>query len=318
MLPKGVTYSNPLIRRYPYATSLTSRGCPAKCTFCQSPAFLGSGMRAWPGEKLVEEAEMLLGLGYRTIYYRDETFTWDPRRMRRFSELVLERGLKFDWIGNARANTADLPLLERMRAAGCTVLKVGVESGDDELLRRMKKGLLVRNTREFFANCHTAGIAPHAHVMFGVPGETRETLQRTIDFIFEIEPATLDIGIMMPYPGSAIFDEYKRFLDVARLHEQLNFGELHTTTAFDRVWTEVPAAELHELQKSTYRRFYMRPRYVLRSLASIDSLAELPRLARSGLNVLRFSMSGDHGDLRADLPVTKVPLRTVAARPADA
>jgi radical SAM superfamily enzyme YgiQ (UPF0313 family) len=311
MLPKGVTYDNPIVRRYPYATSLTSRGCPAQCTFCQSPAFLGAGMRAWPAEKLVEEAEMLLGLGYRTIYYRDETFTWDPRRMRRFSDLVVERRLRFDWLGNARANTADLPLLERMRAAGCTVLKIGVESGDDELLRRMKKGLTVRNTREFFANCHKAGIAPHAHIMFGVPGETRETLKRTIDFIFEIEPATLDIGLMMPYPGSEIFEEYKALLDVSRLHEDLNFGELHITTAFDRVWTEVPAAELHELQKATYRRFYLRPCYIMKSLASLESIAALPRLAVSGFNVLRFALSGDRGELRADLPVTKVSLRGV-------
>jgi len=311
MLPKGVTYDNPIIRRYPYATSLTSRGCPAKCTFCQSPAFLGAGMRAWPAEKLVEEAEMLLGLGYRTIYYRDETFTWDPRRMRRYAELIKERRLRYDWIGNARANTADLPLLERLRESGCTVLKIGVESGDDELLRRMKKGLTVRNTREFFANCHKAGISPHAHIMFGVPGETRETLKRTIDFIFELEPATLDIGIMMPYPGSEIFEEYKSLLDVSRLHEDLNFGEIHITSAFDRVWTDVPAAELHELQKDTYRRFYLRPRYILNKLVSLDSLAALPRLAASGLNVARFALSGDRGELREDLPVTKVPVHGV-------
>lgn len=316
LLPRNATYYNPLIRKYPYTTSLTSRGCPAKCTFCQSPAFLGTRMRAWPAEKLVEEVEMLLGLGYRTVYYRDETFTWDRRRMRWFADLVIERGLKFDWIGNARSNTADLALLERLRASGCTVLKVGVESGDDELLRRMRKGVTVQHTREFFRNCHKVGIAPHAHIMFGVPGETRESLQRTIDLIFEIEPATMDIGLMMPYPGSAIFDEYRHLLDLDRLHDDLNFGTLHTTTDFSRHWTDVPAEELHRLQKATYRRFYLRPGYVARALASVDSWASFARLAESGWAILQFGLAGERGRLTRDLPATKVPVLRQTGEPA--
>lgn len=293
LLPPGATYFNPIVKRYPYTTSCTSRGCPGLCTFCTAPAFSGKKIRSWSVDRVIEEIRYLIGLGYREIYYRDETFTFNRRRVREICGRIVREGLDITWLCNVRVGSADLDLLRTMKAAGCRLIKVGMESGVQEILDRSKKHIRVEQTRELFAWARAAGLDTHAHLMFGMPGETGETLDRTISFIKEVEPTTIDIGICSPYPGSELFRELLREHPELGDENRLSLKDLHTAGTYNEWYTSVSRDDLERRIRRAYREYYLRPRYLLWWLRRMKSPAEVARILRGGVNVIRFSLFGD-------------------------
>lgn len=207
MLPKNIHYFNPLIKRMPYITTTASRGCPGRCTFCTAPFFYGPKIRFKTDEKLLNEMEYYSSKGYREIYFRDETFIIKNKRDKMFCEKLIKRNLDLTWICNVRIGMVDYEDIVYMKKAGCHLIKTGVESGSQEILDNVKKGITIKQTKQFFKWTHEIGIDTHAHVMLGMPGETKETIEKTIDFVMEIAPTTATFGICTPYPGSPLFNE---------------------------------------------------------------------------------------------------------------
>lgn len=293
LLPPGATYFNPIVKRHPYTTSCTSRGCPGLCTFCTAPAFAGKKIRSWSVDRVIEELRYLVGLGYREVYYRDETFTFSRARVREICGRIVREGLDISWICNVRVGSADLEILRAMKEAGCHLIKVGMESGAQEVLDRSKKHIRVEQTRELFAWAHAAGLDTHAHLMFGMPGETGETLDRTIAFIKEIDPTTIDIGICSPYPGSELFRELLREHPELGDENRLSLKDLHTAGTYNEWYTSVSRAGLERYIRRAYREYYLRPGYLLRWLGRMKGPEDIARIIRGGANVIRFSLFGD-------------------------
>ncbi len=293
MLPKDVDYFNPLIKRMPYMTMVTSRGCPAKCTFCTAPYFYGPRVRFMSPTRVVDEIEMHLGNGYREIYFRDETFTVNNRRNLKIFDQIHERGLDFSWICNARVETVTKPLLEAMVRAGCHYIKFGVESGNQELLDRMKKGITLEQTRQAFQWCHEVGVDTHAHVMVGNPGETEETVQETIDFILEIDPTTVTFGLCSPYPGSELWDEVSEVYPEIGDGSATNMDTLHHTSLFNELYCSVSSEFLEEAVQRAYRAFYLRGSYFMKTLKRMGSLDEIKRYSLAGAQVVDFAIRGE-------------------------
>ncbi|MBN1866087.1 radical SAM protein [Candidatus Sumerlaeota bacterium] len=293
MLPRGVHYFNPVVRRMPYMTLSTSRGCPGLCSFCTAPFFYGPRLRARSVDNVIAELAQLSAKGYREIFFRDETFTFSRSRTQEFCRKLIESHLDLTWVCNARVNTLDLETLETMKRSGCHMVKFGVESGVQEILDRSRKGTRIEQTREVFGWARQAGVETHAHVMLGMPGETEETIETTVRFVLEIDPTTVTFGLCTPYPGTPLFDE------VAARHPEIGDGSatdlanLHVGALYNEHYTHVSSEYLEKAVRRAYRRFYLRPRYFWRTLRRVRTFDDVKRFTLAGVQVLDFSARGE-------------------------
>lgn len=291
LLPQDIDYFNPIVKRMPFTTMFTTRGCTAKCTYCTSPFFYGEKVRFRSAEKVVDEMEICQNLGYKEIFFRDELFTASKKRVLEICAGIKERNLDLTWIASSRVNNVDLDMLKTMKDAGCHMLRFGVESGSQQILDNVRKDITIEETKRCFQWCHEAKVDTHAHCMVGAPGETRETINQTIEFVKEIDPTIITFGITTPYPGTPLFDE------VAEVHpeigdgSQMDISRLHHDSFFNQFFTELSNEELSKDIRRIYRSFYFRPKYIWNWLRRIDSVAEFKRVTMAGANVVDFAFS---------------------------
>ena len=245
---------------YPYVSFYTSRGCPAHCTFCLWPQTMsGHRWRTRSSDNVVAEVKRALELfpEAREIFFDDDTFTWNKSRVLELCEKL--KPLKFTWSCNSRVTTDD-ETLRAMKEAGCRLFVVGFESGDPTILRNIKKGATVEQALAFVKNCKRAGITVHGDFQIGHPGETRETIERTIQFAKKLDPQTMQVSMSHPYPGT----EFYRYLQ--------EHGYLTTAGMTDELGHQLPnlqypglsREEIVEAVEDFYARYYFRPRIIFR------------------------------------------------------
>ena len=292
LLPRGIDYFNPVVKRMPYATMQTSRGCPGKCIFCTAPEFYGKRIRCRSPENVLEELRVIKSQGYREVFFRDETFTAYKSRNHEICEAMVSERLGLPWIANGRADMIDKETLVLMRKAGCHLIKFGVETSSDEILANYHKGTTAEQAEQAFRWAREAGLDTHAHIIFGGPGESEETIRQTIDFAKKIKASTASFGILTPYPGTRLFEQ------VAKEHPEISDGSdsnmenLHTEGFYSQSVCGMPGEILSKWIVRAYRRFYWRPVYLLGRLVRIRSLDEFMSLLLAGLNIFHFSVRG--------------------------
>ena len=293
LLPRNVDYFNPVVKRVPFATMFTSRGCPARCNFCTAPVFYGNKTRVRSADKIIEEMRSIRDLGYREIFFRDETFSaYKGRNMQVFDRMRAEK-MGFTWVANGRVDMIDREQMVAMKQAGCHLLKFGVETGSQELLDRYKKGTTIEQAEETFRLAREIGIDTHAHIIFGGPGETVDTIATTVDFVTHtLKASTATFGILTPYPGTEIFDIVAQAYPEIQDGSESTMENLHTEAFYAEALCGLSGDELSRQIVQAYRRFYLRPGYLLERVASVRSLEEIMVKFVAGLNVLSFSFSG--------------------------
>jgi len=288
-----VDYFNPVIKRMPYATMQTSRGCPAKCIYCTSPFFYGNDIRVKSAKNVLKEIRYLVGLGYKEIFFRDETFTAYKKRNMEICKAIIDEKIDVTWIANGRVDMIDLEAAKLMKQAGCHMLKFGVETGDDQMLLNLKKGATVEQAREAFRICHEVGLDTHAHMIFGGPGETNESVANTLKFIKDIDPTTASFGILTPYPGTEHFKMVQEKFPEIMNGTDADMETLHTTAYYSQALCDLSHKELNNVIGKAYRSFYFRPSYILKWLKKIDSKDELLRLIVAGTNIFQFGVTNN-------------------------
>ncbi|MFH1255395.1 MAG: radical SAM protein [bacterium] len=291
-LPAGVDYYNPVVKRMPYTTMFTSRGCPGQCTFCSSPIFYGRAIRAMSAKRVLEEIREIARLGYKEIFFRDEIFTVFKDRVKEICETIIKEKIDISWICSSRINTLDKEMMITMKQAGCHMIRLGVESGVQRLLDNVKKGIKIEQTEQVFKWAHEAGIDTHAHMMIGIPGETEETIEQTIKFILKIDPTIVTFGILTPYPGTQLFLELRKHHPEIGDGTAMDISKLHTNAFYNEYFTSLNAGQLQKYIRKVYRKFYLRPSYILKWIKKIKSLDEFKRIALAGTQVFGF-ISGD-------------------------
>ena len=287
-LPKNIDYFNPVVKRMPYTTMQTSRGCPARCNFCTVPAFFGKKIRCRSAKNVVKEIKMLCTMGYREIFFRDETFTVYKKRNKEICEMLIKDRVDVTWICNARIDMIDKNDVVLMKRAGCHMIKFGVESGNQNILENINKGITLEQTREAFKICHEVGMDTHAHVMLGCPGESKETIKETINFIKEIDPTTASFGIHTPYPGTELFNRIALEYPEIKDGSDASLEKLHIKGFFNESFTDLQKEELEKYVRRAYRMFYFRLGYLFKRFLSINSFNELMRWAIAGSNIFGF------------------------------
>lgn len=292
LLPRGIDYFNPVVHRMPYTTMQTSRGCPGKCIFCTAPEFYGKRIRCRGTENVLAELREIKALGYREVFFRDETFTAYKQRNEDICRRMIDEKLGLSWIANGRVDMIDRPTMELMKRAGCHMLKFGVETGSDAMLGRYRKGTTVAQARQAFADARAVGLETHAHLVLGGPQESPETLAATLAFVKELDPTTASFGLLTPYPGTELFDRVADRHPEIRDGSDSNMDNLHVQGFYSETISGMSGQALNSWLLRCYRGFYLRPGYLLRRLAGIHSLGQAATLTIAGLNILQFALSG--------------------------
>src|ERR1700744_983081 len=273
--------------KHPYLSIYTGRGCKSRCTFCLWPQTVG-GHRyrtrsvghvieeiAWAQKAFPEVKE---------FFFDDDTFTDDLPRAEAIAKELKKLGVT--WSCNAKANVP-YETLKVLRDNGLRLLLVGYESGNQQILHNIKKGMRVDVARKFTKDCHTLGIAIHGTFILGLPGETKETIEETIRYATEINPHTLQVSLAAPYPGTFL---YKQAIENGWLEDvnmdlvnedgrqiaPLSYPGLSHTEIFDSVET-------------FYRSFYFRPGKIASILGEMVKSPEvMKRRLREGVEFFHF------------------------------
>ncbi len=197
-------------RFFTYRHLLLSRGCPGRCTFCGSPGFWPGPVRSHSAGYFLEELEMLSARGVGHFFVSDDTFTLDPSKVVEICRGIIDRRLWITWQAICRVDQVDKELLYWMRKAGCIQISYGVESGSPAIRKRLGKPLREDDIRRAFSLTTRFGILPRAYFIYGSPGETRETIQATLDLMTEIRPLAAIFYVLTLFPGTALADRFLR------------------------------------------------------------------------------------------------------------
>jgi hopanoid biosynthesis associated radical SAM protein HpnJ len=270
---------------HPYVAFYTSRGCPALCTFCLWPQTLsGHAWRVRSSENVAREVRQALKLfpQAKEFFFDDDTFNI---RKDRVLELCAKfKPLGFRWSCTARDHS-DYETLKAMADAGARLLIVGFESGDPQILKNIKKGATVEMARRFAKNCKELGIAIHGDYIIGLPGETKESIERTIEFAKELDSETIQVSIAHAYPGT-------EFYDYAAQHNYLAAEASADSAGHQLPHLQYPGLELEEMMAAVnrfYDTYYFRRRVVWRIVRkALWDNSERKRLYHEAVEFLRL------------------------------
>jgi len=267
-VPPAGTY-----RRKPVAIVMTSRGCNARCIYCYQ--LTGERrIRYRSVDNVLAEIEECVEQGYREIRFLDDTFCGDYSRAKRIAQEMRRRGLDVTWFVSARVNQVDYELLRTFRSAGCWAIFFGAESGVQKNLNAIKKGITLEQTRRAVRAAKKAGLRVVTAFIFGIPGETYEEALRTIDFAIELDPDFVNFHTMTPFPGTEL---YERASELGHASHRLEDFTFEGAAFIPRTMTK---EQIEELRRIAFRRFYSRPRYILRRILGIRTLDDMKLITR--------------------------------------
>lgn len=269
----------------PYVAIYTSRGCPAKCTFCLWPqTYSGQKMRTRSPQSVYEEVKWIKENlpEVKDISFDDDTFSADKKHARTVAELI--KPLNVSWVINARAN-CDYETLKVMREAGLHHVIVGFESGSAQILKNIKKGVTKEQAIQFVKDCKKLGITIHGAFIMGLPGETRETIKETIAYAKMLDLESIQVSLASPYPGTEFYEQCKKEGWIASDAYIDDTG--HQMCIIN--YPHLSNAEIFKAVEEFYNKFYFRPKYILRSIGRmIVNGEERRKLLKEGRQYLDY------------------------------
>ena len=281
-------YYSALARTSPATTMMTSRGCPYRCIFCDRP-HLGKKCRYRSPANVVDEIEECLSLGIREFLIYDDNFATNRDRVVAISEEILHRDLRVIFDVRLRVTDLDDELAGMLRRAGCDRAHLRVESGDPEILKSLQKGITVDDARRAFETARHAKIRTLAYFLVGSPGETPDTVARSIKLAKELKPDYAHFSLLIPFPGTELYlNGIEKGIWKAG-DPWLEFAANPRPDFLPPVWEENLSREkLVKLTLGAYRSFYRDPAYLWRRLRRIRNQGEVVRHIRTGLKILRL------------------------------
>ena len=269
-------------RRLPASAMLATRGCPGRCTFCYR--IFGNRLRVRSGRRVAEEAKLLQDdYGIREICFYDDTFTVVKREVRAFCDALDELGVDLTWSCFSRVDAVYEEMLRRMSSAGCHQVMYGIESASAEVLENINKRTDLARAEEAVRLSKKAGLDVRAAFMLGSPGETEESMEESLAFAKRLNPELAIFNITTPYPGTemhrwAAENGYLRTTDWSEYDLSRPVMELPT----------VSSAKVAEFYSRAFRRFAMRPRYILLRFWKLRRPADLYQALKGLRAMLRL------------------------------
>ncbi len=259
-----------------------SRGCPFHCFFCLATPVSGAKVRKRSPQNIVDEIrECVEKYGIRNFVFWSDIFNIDKAWVMELCQLIIDSGLDIVWSANTRADTADEEMAEMMYKSGCRLVSIGVESGSQEMLDHIGKKITLDDVRLTVRIFKKFGIKIYNYFVIGLPWETEETVEDTIDFAIELDSDFISFYTATPLPGT-------KFYDYAKEHNLID-----SETSFRSAYF-YPSVNAHSLTKNqifklhkrAVRKFYLRPAYILKMLMKIKSFTEFKNYFAAGMNLL--------------------------------
>ncbi len=281
-------YRLPLIRHYPFTNILFSIGCVNKCTFC----VYGRGIPPYvyrDVENTIEEMKYIQSLGIHEIRFMDYSVAINKPNLKKLCERMIEEKFNFTWHALCRVDEVDEELLALMKKSGCKTLLFGIESGDQKILDRYAKGITLEKIEQICKACKKLGIDVLAHFILGLPEETKETVNKTIDFSLNLDCDYADFAIATPYLGSKMREEALECGWIDKKFEQDIFSDSAQYPIMNT--DKLSRDEVWALKNKAVRKFFFRPSYIMRRLLKLGSLDDFIVQARIALTFLKSIIS---------------------------
>jgi hopanoid biosynthesis associated radical SAM protein HpnJ len=255
---------------HPYVALYTTRGCPAQCTFCLWPqTLMGHPWRKRSTDDVAAEMAKAKQLwpDVKEFFFDDDTF--NIQKARTIELCAKLKPLGMTWSCTSRVTT-DFETLKAMKEAGCRLLIVGYESGDQQILKNIKKGATIERARQFTKDCHKLGLVVHGDFILGLPGETHATINNTIAFAKELDVETIQVSVAHAYPGTELYDQVVKNGNIVGDNKMVDEGG-HQLAQIQ--YPGLPADDIMSSVHRFYDEYYFRPKAIYRILrkAMFDS-----------------------------------------------
>ncbi len=265
-----------------------SRGCPYHCFFCLATPVSGKKVRTRSPENILGEIkECIEKYNIRDFIFWSDIFNFDRNWAVELCEAIIKSGLKFTWAANTRADTADLELAKLMYKAGCRLVSIGVESGNQEMLDKMGKKTTLEQIRQTVNDFKKAGMKIYNYFVIGLPWETEETVNDTVDFAIELNSDFINFYTAVAFPGTKFYNYAveNSLADSSNVLELFNDVYYYPVTSGHHLSKE----RIFELHKKAVKKYYLRPEFILKTLLSIRSIKEFQNYTKAALAIIRKS-----------------------------
>lgn len=272
-------YRLPIARRFPFTVVITSLGCPFNCAFCTAGAF---GYRQRRLDNILEELVYLKKLGLKEILFQDPTFTVSTNRVVNLCQQMIQASLDFTWSCNAELKSLNEEKIKWMKAAGCHTVSVGIESGDETILKKYSKPISASEVKEKIQLIKKYNLKVLGYFILGLPGETRESIERTIKLAKSLPIDIASFAIATPDLGTRLRQEA-----IARGLIPANLLHFDSTDFPLLAGSDLTPEEIWRLRRKANRAFYLRPAYISKRLKEIRSWRDLKLSISNALNLFR-------------------------------
>jgi len=265
-LPLPARHLLPDIKRYSHTplrsmkgimvSMVTSRGCPLGCKYCDQATF--SGFRGHSPDYIFKEIDSI-GEDIAFISFEDDNFGFDKVRLKDFCAEKINRGYKFKWGCSMRLEWIDNETAALMKKSGCATLYFGIESGNQDMIYYVNRRMTLSLIREKLQIVKKHRIQAYGSFIIGLPKDTRETMEQTVKFAMSLPLDGASFNIYTPYPNTTLREEAKKYGSVSDNWDDYSDHAPHTPFLLNGITEN----ELLDIQKNAYRRFYMRPKYIL-------------------------------------------------------
>ncbi len=276
-------YQTPDAQHFPVMSIMTTRGCPFGCTYCCSKQIFGRQFRTRSKESLIKEIKYYIEkFGVKELHIMDDVFTLDKNRTIEICRAIQAGNfhLTLSFANGIRADSIDDEVLQVLKDTGFEDLGFGVETGDEEILKSIKKNTTKDSMRRAFKLAKKFGFTTWGFFIIGLPGETKETIKKTVDFAIELDPDFAKFLILKPFPGSEVFNQ----LNERGYIKDYNFDNYGVYTAPVHEFPHLSSKEMLKLQQRAYFKFYLRPKKVWQHLMKLKSWTQL----KSNLIMVKF------------------------------
>ncbi len=248
----------------PMATIQVSKGCPANCIYCLTPVISGKKVRKRSVDNIFSEiSECYHKYGIKNFFFKADTFTIESDWAEELCDKIIGSELygKIEFTVNSRVKPLQKSLLDKLKKAGCFMIAVGFESGNENTLKRIKKGTCVDDNVNAAKMIKSAGLPLFGFFMIGFPWETKEDIIRTLNFMFKIDPDFVELHIAMPYLGTELYNECDRYQTIVSQAWGNDYFSPNTSGT-----CSVSMEEIKALKKKYLLKFYLRPKYIFKKV----------------------------------------------------
>ncbi len=271
----------------PMATIQVARGCPAGCTYCLTPTISGKSVRKRSVENIFAEIEeCYYKYGIRNFFFKADTFTIDAQWASDLCDRIINSDLygKIEFTANSRVKPLEYELLEKLKKAGCFTIAVGFESGNNETLKKIKKGTTKEDNIRASKLIKKSGLPLLAYFMIGFPWETKEDIIETLDFIFQVDPDFIEVHIAMPYFGTELYSQCKQ---LGTINDSAWGNDYFSPNTIGTKYVSVE--EIQKIRNKYLLKFYLRPKYLIKKVIyCLRNPIILKNYIKHGLKLLKI------------------------------